>query len=168
MDNDNGKSSTAIVLILVVAAFIGLVVWKFSALREYAYGTLSSEAVVPMPQYYVSDAAKIVEAAGKDRADFNQRYVRQMLSGEAVFAGSEGRGASTTVIKATVPGAGAITISCGMNKFAFAANKDALAAIKSGDAVHIRGPIAPDTSAQAIVLGDGCTVEKSYSQPAAR
>ncbi len=169
MSDEQGKSSAKIITIVLLVCFAALVVWKFASLREYAYGMLSSEAIVPMPEYHVSDVPKIVEVANADRSAFNQRYFRQTLSGDVVFAGSEGRGASTFLIRTTAPGtgAGSVTISCGMNKFMLAANKDALSSLKSGDIVHIKGPIGSDTGGQAISLGDGCVVEKSYAQPPA-
>jgi len=163
MANDETKSSTKLIIIILSIAAVLLVIWKFPALRSYAYGLLSSEAIVPMPEYLVSDAPKIIEIAKTNRTLFDQQYFRQTLSGDVVFSGSETRGNSSYLIRMTTPGAAPITLSCSMNKFAFAAHKDTLGVFKSGDIVHVKGPIGSDTDGQAISLGDGCVVEKSYS-----
>ena len=118
-----------------------------------------------MPEYLVSDAPQIARAAKADRHLFDRQYARQTLSGVAVFTGSETRGSSNTLIRMTTPGADPVGITCGMNKFAFAAHKDTVSALKSGDPVHIKGPIGSDSNGQTISLGDGCQVEPS-SAPA--
>lgn len=163
MTSEQNKSSTKTIIIIASICFTLLVVWKFAALREYAFGLISSEAVVPMPEYGIADAPRIVEAAKADRAGFERQYFRQTLSGEVVFSAAEGRGSSTFLIRMATPGAAPLALTCGMNKFAFAAHKDTVSAFKPGDIVRIKGPIGSDTDGQTIALGDGCTVDPSYS-----
>ena len=167
MADNQDKSSAKIVMIGLVIAFIGLVIWKFPALRGYSYSLVASGAIVPMPEYHVSDIPNIAEAATTNRAVFDQRYARQTLSGELIFAASQPRGSSAFLIKATGPDA--VTVECGMNKFRAAASKDALDSLKPGDLVRVKGVIGAESAGRTISLSDGCTVEKAAAQsPAAQ
>ncbi len=166
--NADGKTSKLIVMIVLAAAFAGLIVWKFAAFREYNFGLLSNEAVVPMPEYYVADARKIVDIASGNRASFTQLYARQSFSGDLVFVGVEGRGSSTVLLRMKTAADNGIAVTCSMNKFQAETHKDTIAALKNGAAVRVKGPIGSDTGAQGIALSDGCLVEPSYAQPAAK
>ena len=159
MADNQDKSSAKIVMIGLVIAFIGLVIWKFPALRSYNYSLVASEAIVPMPEYHVADIPNIVEAATTNRTAFDQRYARQTLTGDLTFAASQPRGSSAFLIKTTGPDG--VTVECGMNKFRAAASKDALDSLKPGDSVRVKGVIGAESAGRIIALSDGCTVEKA-------
>ncbi|MEI7608200.1 MAG: hypothetical protein WCJ64_12560 [Rhodospirillaceae bacterium] len=168
MASADGKNSKLIAMIVLAVAFVGLVVWKFSAFRDYNFGLLSNEAVVPMPEYYVADARKIVDIASSNRASFTQLYARQSFSGDLVFVGVEGRGGASVLLRMKTAADKGIAVTCAMNKFQAETHKDTIASLKNGAAVRVKGPIGSDTGAQGIALSDGCLVEPSYAQPAAK
>ena len=160
MENQE-KPTAKIVTALIVACTIGLVIWIFPMVRSYNAGLVSSGAVIPMPEYHVSDAPAIIAAANGDRAGFEQAYARQTFSGQVALTSKEARGTTAVLIRTTTAGAAPIIIECGMNKFRAAASKDALDSLKPGDSVRVKGVIGAESAGRIIALSDGCTVEKA-------
>jgi len=163
MTNKVGKSWTGGVVALLVVGAAVLVVWKFGAVRETFYRSLSSAAIVPLPEYHIADIPQIVATAAANTERFNQLYRRNVLSGEVAFDGVEVGGGSAYLVKTRVTGEAGGAVICAMNKFKFEAARDTVSGFKSGDAVRISGPIGSAAGTGTVLLTDGCMVERSYA-----
>lgn len=154
---------TRINLIFAVIALgiAAVMLLTFGSLRETFRRSLSSEAVVPLSEYHVADAGKILDLAGTDRERFNGTYVRVRFTDAVVFDALEAAGPAAWIVTTHAPGGA--RVQCALNKFRYETARDTLSGFKAGDTVRISGLIGTATTPAALVLGDGCIVEKSYA-----
>jgi len=149
-------------LVMTAAICLPIVlVWKHSAMVDYLESNIAPGTSAGIADYQVSDAARIVAAAGTDRDTFNRDYLRKPLSGDVLLIGDKRRGGSGHLIETKTAGENPVTISCGMNGFAYTASQGGIASLAAGAVVHISGPIDPETGGRTIALADGCTIGKS-------